>query len=145
MESAMQEDDKWFRAAFSVHSLRYTPEQLETMVGIKATSKHYVGDPVSSRSLHPQRTENYYCIESGCSEEEPMERHLNVLLSLLDSKKSVIGELLKTENVRFFCGFSSGNGQGGFALAPELLSRLAAFGVPLILDLYPPSEISDVQ
>ena len=48
----------------------------------------------------------------------------------------------KIEEVALFCGFSSGNGQGGFTLNPELLARLAVFGVELSLDLYPPTEVN---
>jgi len=44
--------------------------------------------------------------------------------------------------LHFWCGFSSGNGQGGFSISPGLLQRLARLGVEVVLDLYPPESIS---
>lgn len=38
-----------------------------------------------------------------------------------------------------FLGFSSGNGQGGFTLPASLLTRIAALGLDLSLDLYLPT------
>jgi len=38
-----------------------------------------------------------------------------------------------------FCGFSSGNGQGGDTLRPETLKLLVDAGLSLTLDLYPPT------
>jgi hypothetical protein len=42
-----------------------------------------------------------------------------------------------------FCGFSSGNGQGGFTLDSDTLTRIAKLGIPLIVDLYPPAIVKD--
>ena len=50
----------------------------------------------------------------------------------LTSAPGVGGELL--------LAFSSGNRQGGFTLPVELLARIAALGLDLSLDLYPPTD-----
>jgi len=51
--------------------------------------------------------------------------------------------LLTTCKIRLSCGFSSGNGQGGFTLDSVTLQRIARLGVPLVLDLYPPTVDRD--
>ena len=135
----MRDDEKWFSAAFTVKSFTITPEEVEKLLCIEPTRKHHIGDPVSTRNNNVKRKDYYYCIHSSCSSEQTMENHLDEILSLLEDKKKEIYSLSKTEDVCFFCGFSSGNGQGGFTLSPEILSRLAGLEVPLSLDLYPPS------
>ena len=140
----MKEDEKWFSAAFTVVSTSLTPEQIEQRLGLKPTRKHHIGDSISTRNPLNKHKHHYYCIHSDCSSIEPMEKHLNHILSQLENKIDVVSELSKMEDVALFCGFSSGNGQGGFTLTPELLSRLAKFGISLSLDLYPPSETQGI-
>jgi hypothetical protein len=41
------------------------------------------------------------------------------------------------------CGFSSGNGQGGFTLDAKTLQRIADLGVSLSVDLYPPESAAE--
>ena len=141
----MEEDEKWFSAALSVKSIAITPDEIEAFFSIKPTRKHYIGDAVSNRNPRNKHKSHYYCVHSGCSSEEPMENHLENILSLFGGVSKKVKELSKTEEVVLFCGFSSGNGQGGFTLSPELLLKLSTFGVALSLDLYPPSEAFDVE
>ena len=88
------------------------------------------------------RKQNFYCVTSAFPTSESMEKHLEFIINTFESKKAGLQELLKSSEVGICCGFSSGNGQGGFVLSPELLLRIANIGVPLSLDLYPPSEIA---
>lgn len=136
----MEEDEKWFSAALTVKSTAITPDEIEALFGIKPTRKHYIGDVVSNRNPQNKHKSHYYCAHSSCSSEEPMENHLENILSIFEGVSKKVKELSKTEGVVLFCGFSSRNGQGGFTLSPELLSKLSTFGVALSLDLYPPSE-----
>jgi len=41
----------------------------------------------------------------------------------------------------FLCGFAPGSGQGGFTLDAKTLQRIAALGVPLSINLYPPESV----
>ncbi|MFE3230459.1 hypothetical protein [Nocardia sp. NPDC059228] len=40
--------------------------------------------------------------------------------------------------MELFLGFGSQNGQGGGALPADLLADVAALGLDIVLDLYPP-------
>jgi len=74
-----------------------------------------------------------------------MEDHLDWLLDRLEPKLDAIHSLAEKFSVDFFCGYSSGNGQGGFALDNAMLVRLAKLGVCLQLDLYPPETELDEE
>ena len=69
----------------------------------------------------------------------PLENHLEEIISLLESRKAEVQALNDQAELSLFCGFSSGNGQGGCTFMPELLRRLSALNIPLVLDLYPPN------
>ena len=68
-----------------------------------------------------------------------LEDHLDEVLSLLELRRDEVNTLGDDAELSLFCGFSSGNGQGGCTFMPELLRRLSALNIPLVLDLYPPN------
>ena len=139
----MEEDGKWFSASFVVTSTNLTPEEIARRLGHAPTRVHHVGDPVSRRppsSAHTHK-HHYYGLHSGLRDSQPMEAHLEALLSLLEAKAEVVAGLSREAKISFWCGFSSGNGQGGFTLSPSVLQRLARLGVEVSLDLYPPEGV----
>jgi hypothetical protein len=72
-------------------------------------------------------------------EDAPLSQQLGAVVGALDrdpATKSVLAQC--TADV--FCGFSSMSGQGSLHIPPQQLARLGAYGLPLILDLYPPCE-----
>jgi hypothetical protein len=70
--------------------------------------------------------------------------HLRWLLDAVEPKADVLRSLSAKYQVLLFCGFSSGNGQGGFTLDSHTLTQIAKLGVPLIVDLYPPAIAEDL-
>jgi hypothetical protein len=82
-----------------------------------------------------------WCLESRLDTAEPLEDHLETLLSVLESRKSILDDLSSTCEMVFFCGFASHQGQGSMSLSPELLKRLADLSLWVTLDLYPPNRI----
>ena len=59
---------------------------------------------------------------------------------MLEPKLGALKEILSLPGVKgeLFLGFGSGNGQGGAIFSPQLLRRVADYGLSLSLDLYPP-------
>ena len=137
----MNEDEKWSSAAFVATSKTLSLNQIQEIIGLPPSRFHNIGDPVSSRSSTPVHNRDYYSIQSKSLESESMEQHIEEILSLLEPRMDAIRRLSSEANLCLFCGFSSGNGQGGFGLSPELLSRLARLGLEVVLDLYPPDAI----
>lgn len=74
-----------------------------------------------------------------------MADHVRWLLDSLEGRLDALKALSEKYRVDLFCGFSSG-GQGGFVLDSSTLARLGRLGVPLVLDLYPPSmDIDEID
>jgi hypothetical protein len=139
----MDEDGKWYSASFVVTSTTLTPEEIERRLGYAPTRAHHMGDPVSPRhpsALHAHK-HHYYGLHSGLRNSQEMQAHLEALLSRLEAKAEAVAGLSEEASVCFWCGFSSGNGQGGFTLSPSILQRLAQLGVEVALDLYPPEGL----
>ncbi len=72
-----------------------------------------------------------------------MQNHLEALLQHLEPRRAALEQLRGQARICLFCGFSSGNGQGGFTLTPEVLRRISALGLELVLDLYPPDALTE--
>jgi hypothetical protein len=136
----MDDNGKWSRACLRVFGETLRPEEIESMLGLKATRAHLKGELLSPGQKAARR-ESSWRLESPLSTCSDMVDHLKWLLDSVDPKRDVIRELFKKYNVDLFCGFSSGNGQGGFTLDSVTLARLAGLGVPLVLDLYPPGPM----
>lgn len=143
MATDMSEDEKWSSAAFCAHSDTLSPEQMEAIIELPPTRSHRIGEPRSKRTNRGAYDQHYYSIQSTISDSEPLDKHIEEILSMLERRMDRVKQLASEASLSLFCGFSSGNGQGGFVLSPLLLSRLAELGLAVVLDLYPPEALED--
>ncbi|MGB7158009.1 MAG: DUF4279 domain-containing protein [Tepidisphaeraceae bacterium] len=139
-EVSLSEHAKWSRATFRISSNELSPEAMGDALGLRPTASHRKGELVSKRSAGV-RKEHCIRIESALPTSDPLERHLAALCDLLEPVAPKLAGIAHDCEYDIFCGFSSGNGQGGFTLSPELLNRLAALKVELVVDLYPPTAV----
>lgn len=86
-----------------------------------------------------------WVLQSSLPQDRGMEEHLAVLLEFAESRADALRALLPDCRMDIFCGFSSGSGQGGFSLSPQLLRRLADLPLTLGLDLYPPGPLDEAE
>lgn len=136
MECSTREYSKWSAASFRICDELLDLGEIEKTLGIKATRSHLKGQQRSrSNAVFP---ESLWSLSSPLNKSDSLEKHLEWLLDRLEPKVEEIKYLSRFHRLDFFCGFASTNGQGGFILQPLLLLRLAKFGIPLGLDLYPP-------
>ena len=63
------------------------------------------------------------------SNDHGLEGNLTLILDALEPKRDVIQGFAHEHRVDFFCGFSSGEREGGFTLTRVTLNRVAKFGV----------------
>ena len=138
----MTEDEKWSSAAFCAHSDALSPEQMEVIIGLSPSRSHRIGDPRSKRTKSGAHDRHYYSIQSTISDSASLDAHIEEILSILEPRVDRVKRLGSEASLCIFCGFSSGNGQGGFSLTPELLARLSRLGLEVVLDLYPPESES---
>jgi hypothetical protein len=137
-ERDLAEDEQWARASFRASSAEVTPEAIRDALGLQPTKLFRKGDPYTKRSTSI-RKEHLVVVESGLPASEPLEQHLTALCDLLEPVAARLPAIADRCEYDIFCGFSSGSGQGGFTLSPELLQRLAALKIELAVDLYPPT------
>jgi len=136
----MDDNDKWSRAALRIFGETLRPEEIGSVLGLMATSTHLKGELISPKHKAVRRESSWH-LQSPLSDDSNMVDHLKWLLDSLAPRLDAIRELSEKYRIDLFCGFSSENGQGGFTLDSVTLARLAALGVPLTLDLYPPGPM----
>ncbi len=121
-----------------------TPDEVGAILGLEATRTHRKGQ---LRSLRHEGVwdKSFWYFQSPLGPDREIADHLRWLLDSLEAKADALAALSEKFRIDFFCGFSSGSGQGGFTLDAVLLSRLARLGVPLVLDLYPPSILTEAD
>jgi hypothetical protein len=86
--------------------------------------------------------ENYWLLDSGLADSDPLDAHVTKLVSYIEQNISALKALLTDCEIDLWCAFASGTSQGGFVLDAELLKKLTAIPINLIIDLYPPEEKS---
>jgi len=132
----------WSRAGLSIYSDSLDLEAVESALGLRATGKHLKGTP-RSRDLKPIWPDSMWRFGTSLSNDHGLEGNLTLILDALEPKRDVIQGFAHEHRVDFFCGFSSGEREGGFTLTRVTftrvtLNRVAKFGVPLITNLSPP-------
>jgi hypothetical protein len=83
---------------------------------------------------------SFWLLKCPLSDTLPLVEHLSWLLDVFEPKLSSISAAAEGSTMMLLCGFSSGNGQGGFTLDAKTLQRIAGLGVSVSVDLYPPES-----
>ena len=140
----MSEDEKWSQATLAIHSERVTDEEIAATLGLRATRTHSKGQPRGKAGGRTFVFKDWaWLLSSPMGGDPDLVRHLKWLLDTIEPKLEALGMLRANCRVVLSCGFSSGNGQGGFTLDTDTLGRIARLGIPLVLDLYPPTADLD--
>ncbi|MCP4352356.1 MAG: DUF4279 domain-containing protein [Desulfobacterales bacterium] len=135
------EDEKWSSASLHIISQSVSTKEITGILNTEATSSHEKGSLIQTASPGKSRyQETLWILESDLDYSEPLEIHIMKLVSFIEQKTDAFRKLLHNCDVELFCGFSSGNGQGGVVLGAELLKRLTTIPIDFILDLYPPEK-----
>ena len=143
----LDDDAKWFAVSLRITGDALDPTQLESLLGLQADTVGIMGQPrmgKQGRQYAPYET-NLWSYRETSSSETGFDQQIQSLFARLGHRISELQRLAATEGVdaELFCGFGSGNGQGGDTLRPETLKLLVDAGLSLTLDLYPPSIGTD--
>jgi Domain of unknown function (DUF4279) len=140
-----QHDDKWNCASFGIYGDSLEPDEITELLRLVPTRSGRKGEvrksPREDVKLPPRKS-SFWLFTSPLPDHIPLQGHLLWIIEQLEPKREVLGRLAKEYKVQFVCGFSSENGQGGCTFDSALLTRLSSFGIPLVLDLYPPGSIA---
>ncbi len=139
----LEDDKKWFRVCLRLYGDSLDPHSISRLLGITADTiglKGVARVGKNNRTYAPYRT-NIWNYDSKRHHEVGFEEQINSIFGALGDKVGLLSEILDTPGVdgELFCGFGSGNGQGGDVITPATLRQIADAGLSLSLDLYPPS------
>ena len=142
----LEDDKKWFQVCLRLSGDPLDPHSISELLGITADKigiKGVARTGKNNRTYAPYKT-NIWIYRSKLHHEVGFEEQINSIFGALGDKVRLLPDLLRTPGVyaELFCGFGSGNGQGGDLITPATLRQIADAGLSFSLDLYPPS-ISD--
>jgi hypothetical protein len=125
-------------ATLRIASRSMSAADISRELNISPSESHEVGELLSARSPQPRRREeSLWLLRSDVDEGQPLEKHLDAVVSLAESKEQEIRRLAAAKcDIEVFCRFSSANGQGGFVLPHSLSKRLAGLELDCVFDLY---------
>lgn len=115
-----------------------SPDAATAALGLEPTSTQKVGDTYESSNTVRTKKVNgwFYCSESSVASFD-LTKHFTHVLDRLDGKEEALRALIEQGwRADFACMWDSAFGHGGPALEPELLSRLARFGIEVWFDVY---------
>ena len=131
-------DEKWFSV-----SLHFTGDclpvgEIQEMLGLEPDFIDRKGE-LSSNSRYLHET-NFWASKSLAGFNVAFEDQIIELLDLLEPKADELKKILALPEVEgeFYLGFAASIGYGGATFSSKLLERLAACGLTLQIELYPP-------
>jgi hypothetical protein len=144
MKAEPQQDGKWSTASLGIYGEPLDLARITELLGLLPTRSGRKGDiRTSPRVKLPPRRNSFWLLTSPLPDSAPLQDHLQWLIEQLEPKCREAEKLAQEYMLKFICGFSSENGQGGCTFDADLLARLAKFRLPLVLDLYPPGPIPE--
>ena len=140
----LDEDEKWHRV-----SLRFLGDDLDlaavtSALGLKPDVTGRIGEDIAGNPRYAIYETNVWVYRYTEMDNLTFSSHLSEFITRLEDRSEAVRYLVARPGVtsELFLGFSSGNGQGGFTLPASLLARIAALGLDVTLDLYPPNGLA---
>jgi len=135
-------NDQWFAVTLRFSGTGFNPKEIEGLLGLVPTSMIVSGEKwvgKNGREYGPI-ARHVWCHTLDAPGEAGFEEPIRRFLAKTREVSDFIRQLATRDEVdaELFCGFGSGNGQGGDTLSPETLQQIASLGLSLTLDLYPP-------
>ncbi len=135
---------KWSTGSIRILSQTVSASEISARLGITADRQFERGSLVNPRNTAGSRRESSLWIRhSGLANDSDLADHVRALIDLVDGCREELARLSIECEIDLFLGFGSQNGQGGCVLPADLLAELGAFGLDIVLDLYPPGAVED--
>jgi hypothetical protein len=136
----LSEDQKWFRVTLRFRGDDLPIEKIAARLGIEQSFIGVRGEHIRDNPKYAKYNTNIWVWEYSSDSSVSFEDQISGLLNVVEPKREAIRDILSVPGTaaELYLGFSSGNGQGGAHLPPELLGRISALGLAIELDLYPP-------
>lgn len=132
-------DSKWSSGAIRILSQTVSAIEVSARLGIEADRQFERGSLTIPRNPASARRESSVWLrKSGLGDDSDLADHVRALVAMLDGCREELARLSVDCELELFLGFASENGQGGCVLPAGLLAEVAALGLDILLDLYPP-------
>jgi len=137
----LTDDEKWYKV-----SLRLSGEELDlrattAALGLEPDVTGRAGEHIGGNPRYAEYETNLWVYSYTEDDGVRFSDQLEEFVTRIEGRAAAVRALTARPGVvaELFLGFSSGSGQGGFTLPASLLARIAALGIDLSLDLYPPT------
>jgi hypothetical protein len=121
-------------AYFYVTDFECDATEISKQLQLVPTETRHKGDTINA---HRKRLRNDWHLHSPLPRtENAQDRHLAALLELLESKREQVLKVSATYDCGISCVGYYTDENPGFHLDPDLISRLASFGLSVDFDLY---------
>ncbi len=136
----LPENEKWFRVSLRLMGDLLPVDEIQSKLQIEPSSIGKKGSHIRDNPNHAKYETNGWVYRHASDSTVPFEIQIADLLAMLESKKSVLGDITSIPEVKaqLFLGFGSGNGQGRAYFSPEILRRIVDLELAVLLDLYLP-------
>ncbi len=133
-------DWKWLSACLRISGDELDPDNVTKALELTPNFTGRKGQPMSSKPRSAVYESNLWGHIFSEEFHEPFEEQLSEFVGRLEKRGKQLRALYARKEVgaELLLGFASSNGQGGFTLPADLLARIAALGLDVSLDLYPP-------
>lgn len=129
--------EKWATASLRIHSTVFDPEYIAEALQTKPTRTKKMGERMSSRGPNSAIFQSHmWSLESPLSSETDLVDHIKYLVEFIEGKLPALKILMAQCEADLFCGYDSGNDQGGIYLEADMLKRITAIPLNLIFDIY---------
>jgi hypothetical protein len=116
-----------------VLSLERTPDQITATIGLPYDSCWRIGD-IRSHTIIKEE-DNGWVLSSGLPRSAGLEEHVDMLLSLLDSRADLVRSLSTTSSIEFSCVIYADT-PPAINFDESVITKLASLGASLDIDLY---------
>jgi hypothetical protein len=115
-------------------------EEIAAKLGVEPSFVGIKGENIQNNPAYAKYPTNIWGWQYASDPSVPFENQISGLLNVIEPRRESLNEVLSIAGTvaGLYLGFSSGNGQGGAHLTPELLGRISSLGLAVELDLYPP-------
>lgn len=136
----LDENEKWHRVSLRVVGDDLDLAAVTTALGLQPDVTGRIGEHIAGNPRYAIYHSNVWVYRYRM-DDLTFSQQLLEFITRLEDRAHAVRHLVARPGVtaELFLGFSSGNGQGGFTLPASLLTRIAALGLDLTLDLYPPT------
>lgn len=127
-------DESYTTLGIFSHTL--TPDQLNSMLGMKCDRGYVVGDVRKPTIIREK--ENGWIIRSRLPRNAPLEKHVNDMLERVEPIKKIVRQLADQPDVevQFRCVVETSSGNPGMFLSRRQVADICEMGASLDIDTY---------